>query len=803
MRFLRIGIPVAASALVVSAIVIALWMIGSASGERAKFSSLEVAPKDTEVFFAINTDPTSPQWLAVNDSLEAINAKGPIREAIDQALAEFDLEWERDITPIAGDEAFFSVPSIEGVNDEGGFVAGFLIADEDKAQDVFDDLRTRAEDEGEKLLEEDYEGVTIHYTEEAEFSDALSSASSGAVALFDEVLAIGGSADDVKSVIDVVQGRAPSAEENERLQEFREAQEGDFLMWGYADVAKLWDLAESGLATSVGMESGGSTPVEVAPEPEETVPGDFTITSFDSEYEVDPAGYLYVTERIVVDFGPIAKHGIFRDLATISTYDAENDELIGIETTAVSRDGQEEPYEETYNFDSQLIKIGDPDVTIEGEHVYEIRYTVYGGVHPADDGASYKVYWNVTGEEWGVPIGSSSATVTADGGEIVEASCWEGPFGFIDPCESTFDATTAHFATTGALPPGSGLTFAVTLSGPSTAEPLLVPSGTFSDEGEGFPSDEGGSDELPFEIDTEQLFEQLRGTYDRVGFSVSSTSDGFAFDVTVLHAPGFEPELAFEPTAAFESHFAESVPADTMFYFAGYDIYGQNWLPARAYFEDVEFSDGKTLDDFLDEFADETGLDLEDDILSLLTGEYAVAGDISGWEQDTPDFNFLALLDVADATKAQGTLDDLGAYLDSKDIVRVDDDEPIQRWTFLDQDEIQAIGVTVNGDVVIAGYPTSVVEDVVNGLDEPLASTQEWQRTVGLLPADTTSIGFVSLARILDEARKGDDFEQSLEEETNGEITLDDLDAIRSFGYATTIRENGFGVHFVLFVKDR
>ena len=38
-------------------------------------------------------------------------------------------------------------------------------------------------------------------------------ATSGAVALFDNVLAIGGSPDDVKSVIDVVQGRAPSAEE--------------------------------------------------------------------------------------------------------------------------------------------------------------------------------------------------------------------------------------------------------------------------------------------------------------------------------------------------------------------------------------------------------------------------------------------------------------------------------------------------------------------------------------------------------------------------------------------------------------
>ena len=58
----------------------------------------------------------------------------------------------------------------------------------------------------------------------------------GAVALFGDVLAVGASGDAVKDVIDVVQGRAPSAEENERLQEFREIQKEEFLVWGYADL---------------------------------------------------------------------------------------------------------------------------------------------------------------------------------------------------------------------------------------------------------------------------------------------------------------------------------------------------------------------------------------------------------------------------------------------------------------------------------------------------------------------------------------------------------------------------------------
>ena len=58
------------------------------------------------------------------------------------------------------------------------------------------------------------------------------------------MLAIGATPDDLKAVIDVVQGRAESAESNERLQEFRALQSEDFLVWGYADLAPVWDMAE-------------------------------------------------------------------------------------------------------------------------------------------------------------------------------------------------------------------------------------------------------------------------------------------------------------------------------------------------------------------------------------------------------------------------------------------------------------------------------------------------------------------------------------------------------------------------------
>ena len=49
-----------------------------------------------------------------------------------------------------------------------GFVGGLKVGNEGKAQEVFDDLRERSEEEEEEFSEEEYEGVTIYYTDAPE-----------------------------------------------------------------------------------------------------------------------------------------------------------------------------------------------------------------------------------------------------------------------------------------------------------------------------------------------------------------------------------------------------------------------------------------------------------------------------------------------------------------------------------------------------------------------------------------------------------------------------------------------------------
>jgi len=160
------------------------------------------------------------------------------------------------------------------------------------------------------------------------------------------------------------------------------------------------------------------------------------------------------------------------------------------------------------------------------------------------------------------------------------------------------------------------------------------------------------------------------------------------------------------------------------------------------------------------------------------------------------------MLDVADADRAQQSLGTLGEYLEGQDVVEIDKEEPIQQWTIQGSDAAEVVGVTVSGDSLIAGYPDSVAKDAVARFDESLSETSDWKRTVGLLPSDTTSVGFVSVSRILEEVRKMDNAERSFEEATNGELTLEDLTRVRSVGYATTAFEGGYGARVVVLITD-
>ena len=87
------------------------------------------------------------------------------------------------------------------------------------------------------------------------------------------------------------------------------------------------------------------------------------IDSFHSEISIPQNGKVSVVETITVDFGLTSKHGIFRSVPTAG---------VRFDLKSVKQDGAKAITDVSSSGGTTTIRIGDPDRTIFGKHVYEI-----------------------------------------------------------------------------------------------------------------------------------------------------------------------------------------------------------------------------------------------------------------------------------------------------------------------------------------------------------------------------------------------------------------------------------------------
>lgn len=152
------------------------------------------------------------------------------------------------------------------------------------------------------------------------------------------------------------------------------------------------------------------------------------IHSFDTEITANKTGVMTIKENISYDFENESKHGIYR---TIPLYSSVGNlyRIIEILDVTVHMDSQNENYLVTHNSQNLTIRIGDPDKTISGSHIYSISYRVYNGI-----GSNFadhdEIYWNATGNDWKVNVERASAKVETDfEAKLNEFKCFEGSYG--------------------------------------------------------------------------------------------------------------------------------------------------------------------------------------------------------------------------------------------------------------------------------------------------------------------------------------------------------------------------------------
>ncbi|HLF78797.1 MAG TPA: DUF2207 domain-containing protein [Dehalococcoidia bacterium] len=198
----------------------------------------------------------------------------------------------------------------------------------------------------------------------------------------------------------------------------------------------------------------------------------WVITAFDASYAVRADGVVAVTEDIRVDFLGLEKHGIFREIPVeYETDDPKYHRLITISAIKVDDGQRAHKFTTSRNGANLQIKIGDPDRTISGAQRYRIAYEVRGAFNSFDDHDEF--YWNVTGNDWPVPIQRVGATAQAPANAV---TCYEGPRGSTVPC-SWGRATSGdgyRFLATRPLSSGEGLT--IVLSTPKGAVAVPPPN---------------------------------------------------------------------------------------------------------------------------------------------------------------------------------------------------------------------------------------------------------------------------------------------------------------------------------------
>jgi uncharacterized membrane protein YgcG len=193
------------------------------------------------------------------------------------------------------------------------------------------------------------------------------------------------------------------------------------------------------------------------------------VVSYDTTIAIERGGSILVTERIVYDFGSDVRHGIFREIPDRFRYDDRSDRIYPIQVRSVQ--SPDAPAQYTVDNTGSLlsIRIGDPGQTVTGVHTYTLTYLVRDSLNAFAD--HDELYWNATGNQWGVPIGEATVRVTAPAA-VTRAACFAGPAGSASACQQARIAGgAASFAQAG-LGPHQGLTVVVAIPKGVVAPPL-------------------------------------------------------------------------------------------------------------------------------------------------------------------------------------------------------------------------------------------------------------------------------------------------------------------------------------------
>jgi uncharacterized membrane protein YgcG len=196
------------------------------------------------------------------------------------------------------------------------------------------------------------------------------------------------------------------------------------------------------------------------------------IDNFSSHITVQQDGVIEVVETIQYDLGTYAKHGIYRTLPYQYTRDGASYNLRYHVESVIDEEQYMVPWKAQTIGGYVKVRIGDPKETVTGVHTYVITYTVERAWRFANNQA--ELYWNVTGNEWTVPILESSVEITLPSGvNVLDTGCFTGAVRSTSS-DCTMTVQTGEPVSISSIKPfalGEGLTADILLPSGSITQP--------------------------------------------------------------------------------------------------------------------------------------------------------------------------------------------------------------------------------------------------------------------------------------------------------------------------------------------
>jgi uncharacterized protein (TIGR04222 family) len=201
--------------------------------------------------------------------------------------------------------------------------------------------------------------------------------------------------------------------------------------------------------------------------------GQERVRSYAVELVLASDSTMHVRETIEYDIGSATdRHGILRTMPREYPYNDRFHRVTPVEDVEASSPSGAPDDLQVEQGSTTVIRIGDPDETVEGRQTYVLSYTVRGVVNAFSD--HEELYWNAVGQEWDVPIDAVRTTLEAPA-TVEDAQCFKGAQGSTQRCTVAGVGSGETAFTASGLQPGQGMTVVASFA-PGTftgTEPIL------------------------------------------------------------------------------------------------------------------------------------------------------------------------------------------------------------------------------------------------------------------------------------------------------------------------------------------